>query len=146
MLCYLLQERLGCCCPLPHVSRFFKYAFKPREPAATIRADVDDPGTGIIFVYRSTELLDSPVWIGLEYFSISLSLNILLTLMIVMRLIMRARQTRMAMGMAGIGGLPRAIVTMLVESSTLFAVSSLLVLGPWSSASDVSEKKISHPL
>ena len=90
-----------------------------------------------MFIYLSTELVDAPPWVALPYFTISLSLNIILTLMIVIRLILRARETRAALGITGIGGLSKAIVTMLVESSTLFAVSSLLVLGPWSARSGV---------
>ena len=50
--------------------------------------------------------------------------------MIVSRLIVHARNTRAALGMVGIGGLYKAIVTMLVESSALYGVSSLLVIVP----------------
>ena len=67
---------------------------------------------------------------GLPYFSISIALNILLTFMIVIRLILHARNTRTAMGIAGIGGLCAAIVTMLIESCALSAVSSLLFVVP----------------
>ena len=52
--------------------------------------------------------------------------------MIVLRLILHARNTRIALGMTGIGRLCKAIATMLVESSALYAVNSLLVIGPWS--------------
>ena len=64
------------------------------------------------------------------YLSISVSTNILLTLMIVIRLVLYARNVRTAMGVAGIDGSCKAIVTILVESSALFTVSSLLVVGP----------------
>ena len=52
--------------------------------------------------------------------------------MIVIRLILHTRAIRTAMGGSGIGGLSKAIVTMLVESCALYAVSSVLVIGPWS--------------
>ena len=71
------------------------------------------------------------VWSAIPYFSISLSLNVLLILMIIIRLILHARNTRTALGMAGIGGLYKAIIGMLVESSAIYAVSSLLVIVPW---------------
>ena len=64
------------------------------------------------------------------YLSISFSLNVLLTLMIVIRIALLARKTRAAVGISGIGGAPKAIVTMLVESCALYAVSTLLVIGP----------------
>ena len=65
----------------------------------------------------------------IPYYSISLSLNILLTLMIAVRLILHARDTRAVMGKPGIGGLYKAIVAMLAESCALYAVNSLLYLG-----------------
>ena len=50
--------------------------------------------------------------------------------MIVIRLVLHARNTRTALGITGIGGLSRAIIIMLVESCALYAVSSLSVIGP----------------
>ena len=68
---------------------------------------------------------------GIPYISISVSLNILLTLMIVIRLILYGRKIRAATGsLAGISGLYKTISTMLVESCALFTVSSVLVVGP----------------
>ena len=91
---------------------------------------------GVTFLYQTSQP-DSSIWnvvvidFGLPYFSISIGLNILLTLMTVVRLILHARNTRAAMGIAGIGGLCAAIVTMLIESCALYAVSSLLFIVPW---------------
>ena len=48
-------------------------------------------------------------WSGLAYLSISLSLNVLLTLMIVIRLILHARNARVAMGITGGGGFCQAM-------------------------------------
>ena len=77
---------------------------------------------GIMLVYQATEVTDGvhfSVWFGLPYFSISLSLNVLLTLMIVIRLMLHARDIRASMGGTGIGGLYKVIVTMLIESSEI---------------------------
>ena len=94
---------------------------------------------GIAFDYQSSLLnLTATLWSGLPYFTISLSLNILLTLMISIRLIMHARSIRTAVGIAGIGGLCNAVVAMLIESCVICAVSSLLVIGPWAADSPIT--------
>ena len=87
-------------------------------------------GTG--FVYQDSQAADA-MWSALPYYSVSLSLNVLLTLMIITRLVLHARNTRIALGIIGIGGLCKAVIVMLVESCALFAVSSLLVIGPLAS-------------
>ena len=70
----------------------------------------------------------------IPYFSISLSLNILLTLMIVIRLFLHNRNIHAIMGApVGISGLHKTVITMLTESCALYAVSSLLVIGQSSS-------------
>ena len=84
---------------------------------------------GIIFVYRA---LTGPTTIasaGIPYFSLSLSLNVILTLMIVVRLTLHVRGVRTAIGETGSGGLCKAIVTIFVESCPINAVTSVLVLG-----------------
>ena len=93
---------------------------------------------GIVFIYQTTVLTNTVQWSAVPWFSISLSLNVLLTLMIVIRLILHTRNVRTAMGGTGIGGLCEAIVTMLVESCALYAVSSLLVIGPWGAQNPVT--------
>ena len=94
----------------------------------TFKVNVDDVAMGIMLVYVNSELAVN-TWAGLAYLSISFSLNVLLTLMIVIRLILHARSSRAAAGIGDIGGFSKAIVTMLVESCALYAVSTLLVLG-----------------
>ena len=64
------------------------------------------------------------------YLSVSVSLNVLLTLMIVIWLILHARNVHTTMWMNGIGGLYKTIITMLIESCVIFTVSSVLVLVP----------------
>ena len=90
---------------------------------------------GILIVYQS---LTPGIWATvysnfvLLYLSASSSLNVLLTLAIVIRLTLHARNIRVAVGApAGIGGSRKLIVSILIESSALYSVSSLLVLGPW---------------
>ena len=72
---------------------------------------------------------------GVPYFSISLALNFLLTLMIVVRLVMHSKNIRNAMGAQATGatGLYKTIATVLIESSALYTISYLLFIGPWGS-------------
>ena len=94
---------------------------------------------GIAFVYYDAKLTNSTVWSSLSYLSISLSLNVILTLMIVIRLTLHIRRIRTTMWISGIGESSKAIITMLVESGALFAVSLLLVLGTWGANNYVAE-------
>ena len=94
---------------------------------------------GIVFVYQNViPDLNTTPWSGVPYYTISLSFNIILTLMIVIRLILQARDTRTALGMTRISGLYKAVVTMLIESCVLYALSSLLVIGPWGANSPIT--------
>ena len=95
---------------------------------------------GIALMYQSTKdgLTYTTMWSGFPYYSISLSLNILLTLMIVVRLILHIRNIRTALEGTGIGGLCKAIITILIESCVLYAVSSLLVIGPWGASNPIT--------
>ena len=100
---------------------------------------------GVMFIYQTSKPLNG-LWssvvvvFGLPYFSISIALNILLTLMIVTRLILHARNIRTVTGTpTGIGGLYRATVTMLIESSALVAVNSLLFIGAWGAGNHAAE-------
>ena len=69
-------------------------------------------------------------WPPIVYFSISVSLNVLLTLMIIIQIVRFTRGTRAALGITGIGGLSKSIITMLIEFCALYTVSTLLILGP----------------
>ena len=91
---------------------------------------------GILFIRHAwTPTIN---WPTLSYYSISLSLNIILTLMIVIRLVLLTRNTRAAMGVTGTGGLHSAIITMLVESCALYAVGSLPVIGAWAAGHPIT--------
>ena len=108
--------------------------------------DTSDTATGIgMVIYQASQpsgcVRDSVlVNYGLSYFSISPSLNVLLTLMIVIRLVLHIRNIRTAMeAPSGFTGLYKTVLTMLIESSAIFAVSSLLSLGFWGSGSYVAD-------
>ena len=93
-----------------------------------------DVGMGIVVLIFQVRSVASWTFInarfGIPYLSFSVSLNILLTLMIVIRLVLHSRDMRAATGSpVGISGLYKAICTMLIESCALFSVSSLLVIG-----------------
>lgn len=76
---------------------------------------------------------------GTPYYAISISLNILLTLMIVARLARHSRNIRKAMGGSGTTrGLYSTAITMLVESCALYAVTYILFIGPWSIGNPVA--------
>ena len=100
---------------------------------------------GIMLIYQ-TSRPNSSIWnsvaisFGLPYFSLSVALNVILTCMIVTRLVLHSRNVRSAMGApGGVTGLYKAIVTMLIESSALYAVNSLLFIGPWAAQSQVAD-------
>ena len=112
------------------------------------KADVVDIVMGIMFLRQTTAPTGGtrtsvPLTFGIPYFTISLSFNILLTLMIVIRLILHTRNLRTATGITEIGGLCRAIIVMLIESCALYAVVSLLVIGPWVTGNHVADLFVS---
>lgn len=75
---------------------------------------------------------------GTAYYSTSLSLNVILTLMIVFRLVRHNRKLRSAMGARAVtNGLYGAIITMLIESFALYAVTFLLFIGSWGADSNL---------
>ena len=93
---------------------------------------------GITGIYQSAAPYITD-WSTLSYYSISFSLNVILTLMIIVRIALHTRNTRAAMGITGIGGLGTAIITMLVESCALYAASVLPVIGSIGANSQMEE-------
>lgn len=100
--------------------------------------------TGIVYMYRISKpeqiifTLDTMIRSGAPYITISFLLNVLLTLMIVTRLVWHRRNIRNAMGgAASAGGLYKAIITVLVESSALYLIVSLLYVGPWAAKNPI---------
>ena len=101
--------------------------------------------TGIGFICQisqpatCTEASGASFQFGTPYYSISLALNVFLTLMIVVRLALHRRTIRRALGSpATVGGLYKAVVNMLIESCALYAASYILFIGPWAAGSSIS--------
>ena len=108
------------------------------EPPVTLKAnDKFNIAMGIVFIYQSAAAY-ALQWSALPYYSISLSLNVILTLMIIIRIILHARHARTAAGTTGTAGLYHSIITMLIESCALYSVSLLLVIGPWGAENPVT--------
>jgi hypothetical protein len=133
LLRYLQHELLGHRFPVLDVPRLFGCVF---GPIVTLSANFADIAMGILLAYKTSQ--PSSIWnslevnIGIPYFSIAVSLNVILTLMIVARLVLHGRNFRDAMGTpARASGLYKAIITILIESSAIYAVTSLLFIGPW---------------
>ena len=97
--------------------------------------------TGIAYVYQASETRTTSItWthLGTLYFSIALSLPILLTLMIVMRLIAHRRDVRKFIGALDVTSGPyTAIIRMVSESYALYAITFLLYIVPWAIGSPV---------
>ena len=73
------------------------------------------------------------------YNSVSFALNVLLTLMIVIRLVLHNRNIRNTMGTSDrITRLYTTIVTMVVESYALYAIAFLLFMVPWAAHSSIA--------
>ena len=132
----LLHESLGYCLSLLHVPSICGYVSEFYTGDGPLKSYIDIAATGILMVYPIGIRADGSVWSILPYFSISLSLNVILTLMIVVRLILHNKEVGATTELpAGKNGLYKTVVTMLVESSALYAVSSLLVIGPLAAGS-----------
>ena len=113
------------------------YLNSPRT-VMTHKAHVSDVATGILANFSGNLVADRRHFYTANI-SLSLALNVLLTSMIVVRLILYSRNVRAAMGSSsGISGLYTSIATMLVESSALFTVSSVLVIGPWAATNAIA--------
>ena len=87
---------------------------------------------GIIYFYWNVQL-HVFIWpIALVSGSFSIVLNILLMVLIVIRLGLHRRDVRKVMGgAAGAGGLYKAIISILIESFSLYVINFLLYFGPW---------------
>ena len=97
-----------------------------------------DVATAIMYIYQQTATSTLGEVFGISYFSISLSLNVILTLMIVIRLVLHRRNLQKVLGTSdGSSGLYTAIATMLIESYALYAIAFLLYIVPWALGSMV---------
>ncbi|KAJ7217070.1 hypothetical protein GGX14DRAFT_300684, partial [Mycena pura] len=76
---------------------------------------------------------------GIPYYALAAALNVVITIMITTRLLLYRRSLRNTLGEAQAMSVPFAsIASMLVESSLLYAVTSILFLVPYGLKSDVS--------
>ena len=104
-----------------------------RKPTAALTISDYGAATGILLLYNG----EAQYW-GDTYYSIALSLNALLTLMLITRLVLHSKNIRCVMGdQDGASGLYKAIITMLVESGALYAASFALLVGSCASQSEV---------
>jgi hypothetical protein len=105
----------------------------PHELAAATSADIAYAVFGLLCTGLTLRPIHSiHVNFFMPYFFISLSLNILLTLIIIARVVLHSRNLRSLTGnLAASGGLYTTIVTMLIESCALYTVTFLLFVVPW---------------
>ena len=113
-----------------------------RYQTAFLSSDFTMTAMGIAFIYQFsrpdsiTKSSLSVAHFGTPFISISLALNLILTLMIVVRLAWHNKNIRNAMGASsGIGGLSRAVATILTESFALYAINFILYIRPYGTAS-----------
>ena len=99
---------------------------------------------GIMTLYKTSRPDSSlfsgiTVSFGLPYFTISVALNVLLTIIIAWRLLLHNRELRRATGSSsGISQIYKSIITMLIESSALYATVSICFIIPYSISSYTS--------
>ena len=109
-------------------------------PVGRHSTNTTNAALGIAYIYK-TSVSDAPIPFDLflSYNSVALSLNVLLTLMIVMRIVWHRRNFKNAVGTsAGAGGLYTTVINMLAESCALYTVASLLYLVPFATDSEIS--------
>lgn len=103
----------------------------------TLTANVADLVMGIFIIYENCRRELSAViyfanCLAVPYYSIALSLNSILTLMIVIRLALHSKYLRDAMGpLSRPDRLYITIITILIESSALYAITFIGYIGPW---------------
>ena len=104
--------------------------------SVTLKANIHKIVMGLLSVISGWK---AAIVTYVPFLSISVSLNVTLTLMIVLRIVLHSRFVRAAMGsQAGIGGLYKTIATMLIESCALFAVSSLFAVGSFAADNETA--------
>ena len=97
---------------------------------------------GSVYIYQAMKPESTTIISGygasLSYYSICVSLNALLTFMIVARLVWHTRNIGNAMGpSAGGSGVYRAVITMIIESHAPYAIAFVLYIAPWATSSPI---------
>ena len=114
-----------------------------RKLTVAFWANVVNSVMGIMVVYYQASQPDTSSWSSIAlnfnypYFSIALSLNLLLTLMVVARLAIHSKNVRNVTGQPA--GAIRLCITILIESCALYAASFMLFIGPWGAQSRVAQ-------
>ena len=138
LLRHLWHELLGRRDPVRDIPRFLGYVLELSTDKLALTVSDYDTATGIAIIYAETLPYSGVLnlnW-GDAYCSIALSLNVLLTLMLITRLVLHSKDIRCVMGYQdGASGLYKATITTLVESGALYAASFVLLVGPWASGS-----------
>ena len=94
---------------------------------AALLVNVIETAVGILWSYHIAKKDDSWPNYDTAYMAICVALNVLLTLMIIIRLALHIRNIRNAIGASpGLGGLYTTVITILVESSALNALAYTL--------------------
>ena len=139
MLCDLFQELLGHRIPIPHVPCLYWYVLETSaNQQRPFQLNIIDTVTGVLWCYCRVGREEFTSVFQIPYFSICLSLNVLLTLLISARLLLHSRNIRAAIGESSEPvSLYTTVVTMLVESCALYAVGYLLYIVPTVSLSYV---------
>jgi len=91
-----------------------------------------------MFIYQTTrpENLSISLAKGTPYLSITFALNMILTLMIVTRLVLQRRNIQNALGSKdSAGGFYKTVITIIIESYSISAISFLLYAGTWAANS-----------
>lgn len=114
------------------------------EPTPALPVNTTGIAMGTGYIYQIVRLGGNPSTFtilfdfGTPFYSISLSLCVLLTFMIVGRLILHSRNIRNAMGsLAGAGGFYKAVSAMLIESYALYVANFILFIGSWGASSSL---------
>ncbi|KAF9495050.1 hypothetical protein BDN71DRAFT_917198 [Pleurotus eryngii] len=99
--------------------------------------------TGCLVLYRSSRpgahlWTKTTVDFGVPYFSLSVALNVLITMMISIRLLMFRHSLRKVLGPQAMSVPYASIAAMLIESSALYAGISLIFIGGYGAKSVVS--------
>jgi hypothetical protein len=99
-------------------------------------AHVADTAVGITYIYQLLQPGSFSGDFGLSYYSISVSVNILLNFMIVVRLIRHVKTSRDVIGgRYGKMELYKLVVTVVIESCALYSVTFLLFIRSWAAPS-----------
>lgn len=109
------------------------------KPMVAFSANTTDIAMGTLLIYYQTVRPECTAWgsgtvnIGTPYYSVSVALNVVITAMIIARLALHNRQLQDAVGpsLRRSDGFYDSVVSMLIESSALYAVTFVLFIIPW---------------